>query len=645
MLTNNRQLRIVLKSFIKTAHRVDVTPSHRAAATNAICSILEVQNNGHLQDVFQGEDLPLQAFDVVFDRSDVAKGKSMRQLLLALINVTKHQEPILKHRLVNTLLLRTFSIICRQSDQVKGKAALQVLSTFLSQGLIGIEQLAREFSDFETNGSEASSVEQIQQLLQRLFSWVDNRDTARVASHTILICVREWNALKFTDGKGQVPKGLPIWVHPLIRSIQEHPEALQEFKNQVFPQLFAINATDYLAFLEHLGLQEVHRQDHGSVSNLTSEKEIILYASLQVGKETGLVADTGEFSEPSVSYRLLLMLHLEPFKCGRRIETDKQTIRIQDVMLTKLLSHSSQTIRLAGLSLIVSSTSVTRPLTRNGLNSIKRNLYHLFAETDPNVRGDTFRFMQQLIDRMHAAMAYLHKTIARSTTAGASALPSTTNTLDTILHTHWAFMQWLLRFLSAGLRPGASYQRHLCSLKVLLTIAQSGIDTSIPAQHLSKHSLRQIKWPSQLSIFTPWIERSLLDLTMDAFDDVRSLAGTLLHMNRHLQASTNVRAYRTSTIFAKASESSHIDLVRFISRAEEIMLSSSRADHADGVSRTYALLFQQAKDQEDDSTVMTKLGIVRHLRNFLENTIEIAEKDLHEAIHRFPIHGTLASIR
>jgi hypothetical protein len=310
---NNRELRSVLKSFIKTAHRIDVTRSHRAAATNAICSILEVQNFKHLQDVFQEEDLLLQAFDVFFDHSEIAKGKSMRQLLVALINVTKHQEAILKQRLVKTLLLYTFSIICRQSNQVKGKAALQVLSTFLSQGLIGLEQLAGEYSDFETKGqnSEVNSArlaEQVQELLQRLFSWVGNRDTARVARHTILICVREWKALQFTDDKGQVPEGLPIWVRPLVRSILEHPEALQEFKNQVFAELFAINAADYLAFLEHLGFQEILRQDHGNISNLRSEEEefieITLYSSLQVGKETGLVVETGEFSVSSVSYRL-----------------------------------------------------------------------------------------------------------------------------------------------------------------------------------------------------------------------------------------------------------------------------------------------------------------------------------------------------
>lgn len=236
----------------------------------------------------------------------------MRQLLVALINITKHQEPILKRRLVKTLLFRTFSIICRQGDRVKGKAALQVLSTFLSQGM-GLEQVARQYYDFEAKGlpSEPNSVRlvnQVQELLHRLLSWVHNRDTVRVASYTILTCVREWKTLHFTDSKDQVPDQLPIWVHPLVRSILEHPEALQEFRNQVFPELFAINAADYLAFLEHLGLQEVLRQNHSSISKLRSEKEefieVILYTSLQVGKETGLVAEMGEYSAPSFSYRL-----------------------------------------------------------------------------------------------------------------------------------------------------------------------------------------------------------------------------------------------------------------------------------------------------------------------------------------------------
>jgi len=235
----------------------------------------------------------------------------MRQLLVALINVARYQEPVLKQRLVKTLLLRTLRVICHQSDQVKGKTALQVISTFLSQGLIGLEKLAGEFSNFQAKGlpSEANSArfaEQVQELLHDLFSWVGNRDTAHVASRTVLICVREWNVLQVTDDKGQVPKGLPIWVRPLVRSILEHPEALQEFKNQVFPELFTIDATDYLSFLEHLGLQEVLQQDHGSILNLKAEKKdlvaIILYASLQVGKETGLVVETGEFSKSSVSY-------------------------------------------------------------------------------------------------------------------------------------------------------------------------------------------------------------------------------------------------------------------------------------------------------------------------------------------------------
>lgn len=352
------------------------------------------------------------------------------------------------------------------------------------------------------------------------------------------------------------------------------------------------------------------------------------------------------------------MLHLEAFKCGKKIELDKQTIRIQDVILTKLLSHSSQTVRLAGLSLIVSSASVTRALTPNGLDSIKRNLYHLFAESDSSVRGETLSIMQRLIDRIRAAMAYLHKTITRSSKAGISTLSSSTDSLDTLLRAHWAFMQWLLRFLSAGLRPGAPYQRHMCSLKALLTVAKSGIDPSISTQYLAKQGLVQIKWPYQLTIFTPWIERSLLDLTMDAFDDVRSLAVTLLDMNQHLDVlsmgATDKRVIRPSTTIPRASENVRIGLVHLVARAEEIMLSSSRPDHADGFSRTYAVLFQRTKDQKNavEGSVengiawsMTKLGIFQRLLNLLEHAIKIAEKDLYDAIHRFPIHGTLASIR
>lgn len=292
-------------------------------------------------------------------------------------------------------------------------------------------------------------------------------------------------------------------------------------------------------------------------------------------------------------------------------------------------------------------------MTRNSLESIKRNLFHLFAETDAHVRGEILGLVPRLLERIRAASTSLSKAIHRAGDDHPCLVPSELTDPTAVLHSHQEYIRWLLRFLSAGLRPGAPYQRHISCLKALLILAKSAIDQSISHNYWIKQASGEIIWPFRITTFTPWVLRSLLDLAMDPFDDVRSLAVTLLEMSSLSTTEPDI-GLRKADVYPIPCDHSPIDLITFIERAEELMLSTSRADHADGVSRAYALLF--AKTENDPSLPAcgtsikgkcwcTRLGICQYLIASLQCIIEVGERDLSLAVQRFPLHGTLAGFR
>lgn len=332
---------------------------------------------------------------------------------------------------------------------------------------------------------------------------------------------------------------------------------------------------------------------------------------------------------------------------------DGNVIRFPDLAFTRLLSHISPTIRLAGFSLVVISTSITRPLTKNCLNGIKQNLFQLFAETDAHIRGEVLGLLPHLLDRIRAATASLSKILLKETNGNPSASYSNRNIVTATLDAHKGFLHWLLQFLSAGLRPGAVYQRHISCLKTLTILSQSRIDLSISHKHRSKQVALEINWPFQLRLFTPWVQQSLLHLLMDPFEDVRSLAAALLEISNFTVKVPETKG-RMDAQSATSTDYTLIDFVEFTKQAEELMMLSGRADHADGVSLAYALLFSKVdatshslRDiaQAQVTPFGTKLGIFNHLVSSLERTIRIGENDLSAAVQSFPLHGTLASLR
>jgi hypothetical protein len=311
-------------------------------------------------------------------------------------------------------------------------------------------------------------------------------------------------------------------------------------------------------------------------------------------------------------------------------------ISIPDAMLAQVVENATDSVRLSGLALLISSSSVTRPFTPRALRCLHLNLTHLFMETDVHMRGEVLVCIQRLVDRIKAAMGLLRRVAGKIANGNvhqkSGSQHETTIALPgSVLEEHRKFLRSFLSFVKSQLHPAAAYQRHVTGLRSLIIVAKSGLDERVAQFRLSKQA--QVKeaarWPFHEPIFEPALTRMLQDLLMDPFEDVRSFAASLLVMQADIAGASSGAIYS-----------------KFMERAECIMLSSGRADHADGVSRANAIVFEAADHLASSNDLkLSKESQMESLVSKLENGVLLAKNNIPLAVGKFPLHGVLASLR
>jgi len=298
--------------------------------------------------------------------------------------------------------------------------------------------------------------------------------------------------------------------------------------------------------------------------------------------------------------------------------------------------------------LSIYSTAVTKPFTGGVLQSLKRNLVHLHTDADANFRRELVGYIQKLFDRLRGSTATLAKTTTKASNSQ-TRLPipricfqDSGETRTSLVHDPlleaFRFIVWYIRYIEGELRADASYQRRISALRALGVVLRSGLDPSVSYHQLSKKAQGQLQWMHQLQIPNLRLCRSLLDLTMDPYDDIRDASISTLQ----LCLESMPDGQRQTAI---------VGLPQFISRAETSMLRTGRADHADCVARAYALYFSTcnlssvATDSIHHSGYASRISVLDGLNQQLKATLEVACRNLSEAVNGRPIHGTYAAIR
>ena len=309
------------------------------------------------------------------------------------------------------------------------------------------------------------------------------------------------------------------------------------------------------------------------------------------------------------------------------------------------MSHEAPEVRLAGMFLSIYSVSVTKPLTIGVLKALQRNLIHLHADTDAYFRREVLGNTQRLFDRLRACTATAARAKSKAVASSQTRMPIPTSCWETggALRERMRknqdlrpliFVAWYLRFLEGELRPTASYQRRITALRAFTIVLRSGLDPGVPHCELSKSAQGQLNWAHGVQIASPRLVRVLLDLILDAFDDVRETAVSVLQLCL-IALPQGQRGEILTTIPG------------FLKRAESMMLLTGRADQADGVARTYSMIFALANsnfERNGCAHFSSKVRMFEHLKLQLLETLELAHSNLSDAVNGRPVHGTFAAL-
>lgn len=250
---------------------------------------------------------------------------------------------------------------------------------------------------------------------------------------------------------------------------------------------------------------------------------------------------------------------------------------------------------------------------------------HLYADTDAKFRNDVLSNTKHMIERIKGATAYLVREIDRMIIQGRQ---TDCSDAQQLLGKHEKFLTWFLGFLLGELVPTASYQRHITSLRAISLLLRSELqENSFEVQKVTTPD--STTWAHTLRVFNQESMRLILDLLMDPFEDVRSGATAILKLaSPHNFQSTKCQRPTDFNI-----------LMEFIHRAEDFSKRTGRADYADGVARSYQILYGLLDPNNG------RLNLVENLIDGLEKKVIIAQKDLGQAVLIAPIHSDFSTIR
>jgi hypothetical protein len=248
----------------------------------------------------------MRAFNIYLQRSGDAKGKSMRQMLLVLTSVITRDQSVRAVELREKATTCFLDIICEREDRIKVKPALQGLAHFLLKEVVSVSGLVDLFNrQLKHSSGPAEDVVASKTVFLSFLAWVVHHDTSLSAGHLIKNFLTQ--ARRSPDYWNQEASGrkIPLWIEPVVATLRNWPDRIQEFKTHVFPHCFLPNITEYTQFLADLNFGSyvphdgVLPDDLSQSSKLTSSVDgpmefRILLAAIATGKELTIVKDNGK---------------------------------------------------------------------------------------------------------------------------------------------------------------------------------------------------------------------------------------------------------------------------------------------------------------------------------------------------------------
>ena len=649
----------MLEDVIHTASSSRLSPAHSAAALDALCGFLE-QCSASSEQRFQRLSYMVEtwtrAFNVYLSRSDSSKSKPLRRLLVTLTSlVVKHPVDTEKILLLGISTCTATRAIRKQDGFADIKPAIQALEYLLRVGLIDAAEIAQikssedlalarmkaMNSDTQTSDAQQEQInESAQNFVHSVLKWMHYPDCAPAIGRFLPLFFKSLEESQ-SDSAAQPSKDgvLPLWISPVKQTLKRYQELWEVLEIHILPGLLRLGPANLKAFLETLPFESVQCGNIGS-SNVSDIQLCLLVAKIAEDSSLSKFYDQAENT---------------PF--------DLENLGIS------LLEHSSSSVRIAALSLLVYSSSSTRPFCRRVLRRVRQCIRYFHVEVNAKPRNEFIALMKKLCLRLRGATLALlregydteHKTresastAARSDVAVDSAGPFNSGNVvvqvlddeSHILEEHLAFRKWYMGFLLQELRPTASYQSHITALKVLhfLTEQTMVLRNTSSKSHNDYFDALDEHLPRGLFL------RPLTDLLSDPFDDVRQSVNRVFDLHLSPNQTPRLRGRSDNKGDPINNEDDHRDanhhsILFDLSTAETRAGVTGRADHADGLGRLYSLLFTISGTLSTTSGLhQSRCIIVNNLLSTLEKEVDVARSVLLSAVSNVPLHGHLIALR
>ncbi|KAI5238409.1 hypothetical protein E4T43_07441 [Aureobasidium subglaciale] len=609
--------------------RTDITNQHRTAACNLLSNLIEKCSQSSESEfsllLWQSRLFWRHASSIYLDQHHALNVKPSRLLLTSLTSVlAKCQDKAMCEPEKAQMLELLVQHIVAPSENAPTRPAMLVLAHWLSKNMVHVDQLCNSFGRFSSlHGHATMAIKDVLAIVLRLAPYEDFAPAAGSLAALILQKAQrtDQNASLLAFGT----QNTSLWSATVLDILKQKPRSIDNFRHFVFPEIFQYDRPSFIAFVDVLGI----RSTLGSSQNTpvssplpAAQCEETLFCALSVGNKLGLVkvADVGRDAD---NFELFI---------------EKQVLHIPDVLLGDLLLRTSDAVRIAGLAMLTNTTTTTQPLSLGTMNALRKGLPLLHADADAGFRSELFSLIRHLMERIKSATANLAKpqSKAKASGSGHTSVQSQSKSgvgLDTVT-AHKSFVEWYVSFLKAEMRPTASYQRHVSALRCIMIIAKSGVDPRIVISVSSRSGGSVVSWPFELDVIDGEMTDLLTELLLNAYDDVRSTAAEILNLTENVSQSQR-KAISTPV------------LVNSLAQAQNMMMRSGRADHADGVAHLYSLLFSQCTNlmSDDERWWASKCQVLECLVHTVEQTIQIANTDIAQAVSRHPLHGLFTSLR
>ncbi|KAK1987233.1 putative death-receptor fusion protein-domain-containing protein [Colletotrichum cereale] len=564
----------------------------------------------------------LRLFNFFIKWNETEQHRSMKLVLDLLPSlIRRNPDPAAAEAVKTTVLDTLISIIGPQSTKPLLKSSLKAMDHFASKSVFTVDDIAASYRRTQPSCSWESDIGLWQDFFGQMLDWMTMHYVCPTAGKFIVTIFRALRQRSPMNPHTAAAEQFSVetWLRWVQAAISKTPSLLEGIKTYVFLPLFRDERKDSVQILEQIN--GMWSASGSAVAELDTLAQLNL-AVLEVGKKVGMV------EEPGAIYR-----------------EESSSVVLEESVLEGVLSHPSHELRSLALSLIIASPSTTRPYSPVALRLLQAHLPTYFSESDAKFRMEVLSKLKDMFKRNRGAIFIITKSLARlkafdGAAAAANGAPKPapkapkqanhrTNILfwpeDKLresLKQHEDFLAWYIGFLRSELIPTASFQRHFTSLRAVAFILKLEADLAKTWETEDDEALF-------FNLFDDRWTRTLLDLIMDPFDDVRENGTSVLK---------SLFADKRFKCLVGTQGVSHT-LEEFLSRAEDIARRTARADHADGVARTNELLFRFYDGRDAQIVHISKLV------DLLESKLTFAEADLGNAVLEAPVHGYFASLR